>query len=521
LPPEEIINFYLPQFSGMFDRLHGYWGRNGIHFHSDYLGVAVLILASLGLSRTWKDTERRAMWFWSITLVIALLWALGGNTPFFRLVFAVVPGTRFFRAPSTMLYVVSFALAVLMALGVERALRLAVTRRFLLTWAAIAAVVLLLALTGTLTSVATGLVAGNATEPYLPDVVQSNAGAVRLGALRSTVFALFSLACLFLLVTRRLSPSTSAALLAATVGIDLWSIERSYWLFSAPAAVTYASDPTIDYLRKETEPARVIPLDLHRSNTRDPFLWGDALMVHRIRQPTGYHGNELGRYQRLGQYERGYASVANPNFWALMNVRFIIADTANLADVGVVGSKMVVGPVKNAAGSTVYLHQLAEDNPAAWVTPVIVKAADDEVLQTVLDPRFDVRRYALFETGAAVKGQTVESPPPRLSIRASAPRYDPGAIDVRLDQPAPAGSALIVSENYYPGWTATVDGKPATIGRADMTLIGVELPAGAREISLRFDSATYSTGKTITLFALFLAFATWATGAVFDRRARG
>jgi hypothetical protein len=270
-----------------------------------------------------------------------------------------------------------------------------------------------------------------------------------------------------------------------------------------------------------TEPARVIPLDLHRSNTRDPFLWGDALMVHRIRQPTGYHGNELGRYQRLGQYERGYASVANPNFWALMNVRFIIADTANLADVGVVGSKMVVGPVKNAAGSTVYLHQLAEDNPAAWVTPVIVKAADDEVLQTVLDPRFDVRRYALFDTGAAVKGQTVESPPPRLSIRASAPRYDPGAIDVRLDQPAPAGSALIVSENYYPGWTATVDGKPATIGRADMTLIGVELPAGAREISLRFDSATYSTGKTITLFALFLAFATWATGAVFDRRARG
>ena len=520
LPLEEIINFYLPQFSGMFDRLHGYWGRNGIHFHSDYLGVAVLILASLGLSRAWKGAERRLVWFWATTLVIALLWALGGSTPFFRLIYAVVPGTKFFRAPSTMLYLVSFSAAVLVAFGVERALRLAVTRRFLIGWAVVGGVVLVLAMTGAFTSVATGLVAGNAAEPYLPDIVQSNAGAVRLGALRSTVFALFTLACLFLLATRRLSPSTSAALLAATVGIDLWSIERSYWLFSPPAAVTFAADPTIEYLRKETEPTRVIPLDLDRSNTRDPFMWGDALMIHRIRQPTGYHGNELGRYQRLGQYERGYASIANPNFWSLMNVRFIIADTANLADVGVVGSKMVVGPVKNAAGSTVYLHRLAEDNPAAWVTPVIVKAGDDAVLQAVLDPRFDVRRYALFDSAAAVKGQAVESPPAPLSIRASVPRFDPGAIDVRLDSPAPAGSALVVSENYYPGWTATVDGKPATIGRADMTLIGVELPAGAREISLRFDSPTYKTGKTVTLAALLLVALAWAAGAVLDRRAR-
>ncbi|HET9777321.1 MAG TPA: hypothetical protein VFP77_12180, partial [Gemmatimonadaceae bacterium] len=41
-PPEELLNAYLPQFSGM---LNNYWGRNGIHLHSDYVGVVVLILA--------------------------------------------------------------------------------------------------------------------------------------------------------------------------------------------------------------------------------------------------------------------------------------------------------------------------------------------------------------------------------------------------------------------------------------------------------------------------------------------
>ncbi|MBC8086751.1 MAG: hypothetical protein H7Z40_05765, partial [Phycisphaerae bacterium] len=41
LPPEELINTYVPQFSGMLD---AYWGRNQIHLHSEYLGIAVLML---------------------------------------------------------------------------------------------------------------------------------------------------------------------------------------------------------------------------------------------------------------------------------------------------------------------------------------------------------------------------------------------------------------------------------------------------------------------------------------------
>src|SRR6185503_1723516 len=44
LPIEELLNVYLPQFSGILDR---YWGRNGIHLHSEYLGAAALPLAGL------------------------------------------------------------------------------------------------------------------------------------------------------------------------------------------------------------------------------------------------------------------------------------------------------------------------------------------------------------------------------------------------------------------------------------------------------------------------------------------
>src|SRR6185503_6439228 len=98
------------EFSGILER---YWGRNGIHFHSEYLGASVLVIMGLALGTSGK--RRRLMWFWIGILIIATLWALGGFTPFYNLVYAVVPGTKYFRAPSTMLLVVAFAVAVLAA----------------------------------------------------------------------------------------------------------------------------------------------------------------------------------------------------------------------------------------------------------------------------------------------------------------------------------------------------------------------------------------------------------------------
>jgi uncharacterized membrane protein YfhO len=76
----------------------------------------------------------------------------------------------------------------------------------------------------------------------------------------------------------------------------------------------------------------------------------------------------------------------------------------------------------------------------------------------------------------------------------------------------------VVSENYYPGWEASVDGKPATIGRADFTLIGVELPAGGRNIDLTYESAIYERGRAITVVAFLLAVVALAGGIVLQRR---
>lgn len=79
---------------------------------------------------------------------MSLLWAWGGNTPFYHLVYAVVPGSKFFRAPSTILYVSAFAFSVLAAFGAERALAGKATTRYAIGWSVFALLVAVLASTG-------------------------------------------------------------------------------------------------------------------------------------------------------------------------------------------------------------------------------------------------------------------------------------------------------------------------------------------------------------------------------------
>jgi len=215
--------------------------------------------------------------------------------------------------------------------------------------------------------------------------------------------------------------------------------------------------------------------------------------------------------------DEGGRQLGNPNLWALTNTRYFLTNSDSLP---VPGSRRVVGPTKNAAGTTVYLFELPGDNPLAWLAPVIVKAPADEILSTVLDPRFDVRRAALFDSSATVSARSISALPNPLPTKVTATRYEPGRIFLSLDSPSPAGSALIVSENYYPGWRATVDGRQANLGRADYSLIGVELPTGARTVELSFDSAPYHTGKTVTLVALIVSVLWWLVGAFLERRSR-
>lgn len=531
MPLEELVSTYVPQFSGILD---AYWGRNMIHFHSEYFGAAALFLAVAGLFWTDRAGSRGFSRFWLGAFIVSLLWTLGGFTPFYRIVYALVPGTSYFRAPSTMMYVTMFSVAVLAALGTERLLAGRLGRRYVIGWVVAGALIAFMATAGGLTNLAAGVAL-----PGREQLALANHGALVLGAWRSFVFVLIAAGIAWALSTRRLAPRVAAIALALAMVVDCWSVLRNYWQFVPGAAVVYAADPTIAAMKREREPFRVLPLELARpafglaggAVFRDPFLGGDALMVHEVPNVLGYHGNELGRYQQLADPN---ALLQNPGLRGMLNVRYLLTDVAPDAQLDpgnpaltfpamLPGLEHVVGPVQNAAGSTVHLYRFTGTAEAAWVASSIVKAPDGGVLATVRDPRFTelVRhRVALFDSAAAVPAQATDAPLAEPSaIRASVERFSPESMTVRLDAPAPAGSALVVSENFYPGWQATVQGKSVPVHRANYTLMGIALPHGATRIDLSFRSQPYETGKLVTLLALAAALALTIAGALRARRA--
>ena len=520
LPPEEILNTYLPQFSGV---LRNYAGRNGIHLHSEYIGAAVLVLAGLAFSA--GQIKRSMIWFWTGTLVVATLWALGGYTPFFHLVY-LVPGTKSFRAPSTMLYVMSFCTAIFAAIGAERAIDGKMRTKYAIVTGVLGLLVAVMASSGALTNVAMALVP---TGYGLEDRVMANASALTLGAWRSFGVVAVTVALCLAASQRMIAARFVGFALAAVVAVDLWSIERLYWMFAPPTSELYAGDAVIDYIKKQPEPGRVLALAVQdlTGTRRDPYLGsgegkGTGFMVHGIRSVSGYHGNELGRYDELTGWDTNdyLKQLANPQLRQLLNVRYLYA---NGTKPPLEGATMVAGPVTNAAGNSVSLFELPGEHADAWVTLLTVKVPDANALATLQNPQFDARTAMLVDPSSTLPTQPVPStPPPRSDVRVHATTWTPGHIVLALDQPAPANAALVVSENFYPGWTATVDGKATAVERADYVLMGLALPAGAKNVELTFTSPRFQTGKLLTLLALGAAVLWMIVGVVIGRsRAAG
>jgi hypothetical protein len=536
-PIEELLNSYWPQFSGILDN---YWGRNAIHFHSDYFGVVVLMLAGAAAGQTRQRSFRR---FWVVTGVLALLWALGGYTPFFKLILAIpLFGAKYFRAPSTMIFVVAFAVSVLAAIGVERLVAHRVSPKYPIIWVIAGAVFALLMTVGGYTALSTAVIGtmGGSVPPEYIDLFTRNAGAnsgaAILGVWRSLLFVIAAAVLMWSLLTGKLDARTVLIGLATVLVVDLWSIERMYWVFSPRASQLFATDPAIDAIKadiaKEGEPGRVWTEErLSGAIVRDANFVGDGLMSHGLRLVGVYHGNELDMYDRLigdGGDTRNSRVVFSPQFWRHENVRYLYTGMTDSTVTGVAGQfkwpaapKLLAGPVRDAAGSMVFAYRLPGDIKPAWVATAMVKASEEQALGTVLDPRFDPARVAIVDSSAsAVQTQTLQTLPEPAAARATVTAASDGSYDIAIAPAAPAGSALVVSENYFPGWSASADGKPVAVARMNFNLIGVPLPTGTRTVQLRFADAAYAKGKALTLFALAAALGAWILGWLVDTRRR-
>jgi uncharacterized membrane protein YfhO len=116
------------------------------------------------------------------------------------------------------------------------------------------------------------------------------------------------------------------------------------------------------------------------------------------------------------------------------------------------------------------------------------------------DPAFQPDQEAILAAGKTL--QEAPSTAPTVKVATYAPEAI--AIQATLDAPG----YLILSDAWYPGWRATVDGERATIERANTMFRAVYLPAGTHEIRFAYQPIRFYAGAAasgITLLGIVSA----------------
>ena len=80
--------------------------------------------------------------------------------------------------------------------------------------------------------------------------------------------------------------------------------------------------------------------------------------------------------------------------------------------------------------------------------------------------------------------------------------YEPNQLN--YDVETAMGGVVVFSEIYYPGWTATIDGKPAELGRVDYVLRALQVPAGKHQVELCFKPRSVEVTETVAYVSLAL-----------------
>jgi hypothetical protein len=491
LPPEELLGTLIPQVYGQVAPT--YFGRNFGRLHSEYLGPAMLLLAILGLGGRERRTARLGL---GTVGIFFLLIALGGATPVFRIWYELVPMSNRLRAPGQAFFLVAMALAFFAALGAERLYRKEPSARRLGIAAGVIALIGLIGAIGGMQGVAEAIARGTGS-PQAMQMALANAGALRSDGLRLLLVTLAGVGVLFGVARGPLAGRGALIGVLLFVAVDAWIVGRRFFEFSPPARVSYGDDQITSRIRLADPPYRVwAPAGAYGQLGPYPRSW---LMAREIPQLFGYHGNEIRFFDELLGGKENWEHQVSRTILDLYAIRFaVLAQT-----VEVPGFHRVLESVPITPGGRASLYE-ADSVPAyARVMGAAVKAPEGQIREALIDPRFPWERVVLYPDTASVNPAPIGSmaPPPSV-VGAKVAHWEPGRMRIAVTGSADSPQYLLVAENWYKDWHATVDGQPAPVLRGHYALLSVVLPPGAREVELVYRSDAYRKGRLISLVAL-------------------
>ena len=490
-------------FLAIYDQIGQYWGEQPGTSGPVYVGAFVMFLFVLGLF----IVKGPVKWALVAATVLSIMLSWGKNfmglTDFFL---DYVPMYAKFRTVASILVIAEFTIPLLAMLALKKFLeepeQIKPRMKYvLISFCLTGVVALLFSLMPTMffdsyisTSELQALkgLPGQYLQPVMTNLTEMRQAVFTSDALRSFYIILVGTGVLLGFVYGKLKKEYTVAIIFVLCLVDLWTVNKRYLndeMFvpkserEAPQQMTQADeqilhDKSLDY--------RVLNLASNTFNENETSYYHKSI--------GGYHAAKLRRYQEMIE------EYISPEMQQMMNA--VAEAGGDMTQVkgdsifpvlNMLNTKYIIFPLQN--GQTVPLQNPYTYGNAWFVDKIRYVQNANEEMDGV--GQIDLRHEAVADTKfKELLGEAIEQDTASIVTITD---YEPNQL--KYDVNSGKGGVIVFSEIYYPGWTATVDGEPAELGRVNYILRALNVKPGKHEVVLSFFPKSVDTTETIAYTA--------------------
>ena len=498
-----------PMYSSLYSQLTQYFGDQPMTSGPVYVGAFVLMLFILGCFIV-KGPMKWAL-LGATIFSILLSWGKNfmGLTDFF---IDYIPMYNKFRALSSILVIAEFTIPLLAILTLKEILTKPELLKEKLKYIYIS-----FGLTGGL-----ALLFAIAPRLFFPTYIPGNEMAALQNALPADQlspiianleemrvhlftsdawrsFFIVTIGTLLLLAynAKKLKATWTVAAIALLCLGDMWSVNKRYlydeqFIPKSEQTATFRKtqtdelilqDPSLDY--------RVLNFAGNTFEENNTSYWHKSV--------GGYHAAKLRRYQEMIDHHIAKEMQAAYQEVATAGGQMDSVNAAKFPVLNMLNTKYFIFPA-GQQGQTVPIENPYTFGNAWFIDKIQYVNNANEEIDAI--GQVDLQQTAIVDSKfkEALKGVNEGYKDSLSTIRLT--NYEPNQLVYETS--SPQDGIVVFSEIYYPGWTATIDGKPADIARADYILRAMNVPAGKHTIEMRFDPQSLHITEGIAYGAMAL-----------------
>lgn len=499
LPWRNIITFFAPDFFGNHSTMN-FWGMGNYTNSAGYSGIVTLFLAIIGVNSFRKNKN---ILFFITLLVISLLFAF--PTPlavFIRQLKFIGLGAL---SATRILFLTNFSLACLASFGLDRLLKendKTFYRAVYLPLVVVGSVLIACFISREM------FIFQVRANPLLSSALSVWINNLSVGIRNLIIPLSMIIFCFLFLVVRKCKvkffQKTGLFLLFFTSIFELFRFGWKYTPFTDKSLI-FPSTPVIDFLKGQKGVFRVeggdaVPMNMLMPYGLESLSAYDPVYSLRMAQFLSFADGGLisrpkSRYGKIDTFDSPLIDLANICY--VLSVKRDQQDKPDSS--GFLGRQFRLKKLEPVfKDKTVVVLKNKDCFPRVWLSRnYLVEKTPEGLAGKMTDKSINLREIVFIEKEPKVKltnGKMDENE----FVRWLSQSPNKQELDVSIVKPA----ILFISDSYYPGWRAFVDGRQAEIYRADFVFRAIFVPEGRHKIVFEYKPRIFLYGVLTSLFSL-------------------